>query len=302
MIEQVEGSNLVKLNYKYTTRKGPSISSVLLIFFAVVVVFGAVVVGSFLNNYIDNLQPVDLAVADSEDHTLNTAYWNITEVKQNADTPNTYDLNLESSIGNLRSYTGIRSFGLSNAGNKLATIKGDNFEIIDLAADTVATAPLPFSVGGDKAEVISWSFDDKYFALSTFNLTDNTTHILILSAVGEIHQDIKAQLAYKSFGGENVPYPVYFSPHNYYVLARTFEQDNNVAKVSQKPVTLAIYKVDGRSIWEETVRGSVTDESELIYSWNSTGKQVAYAIVQADKPVNYANKHLFTQLKVDIGD
>ena len=288
------------MKLKYTAHKGPGVNTALLIFLAVTVVFGAVVIGTFLNSYIDNLNPVDLGVADSGDTTLDSAYWQVVSTRQSTETASAYDIDLESSIGNLRTYTGVRSFGLSNDGKRLAAVKEDNFLVIDLAADTTQATSIPYGISGNKAASISWSFDDKYFALGAIKTEDGTQHILVVSAAGEVYQDIQAGLAYKEFSSEKVIYPVYFSPTNYHLLARKYEQDNGAAKVSQMPVTLAIYQVDGRSIWEETIRGSALDSSELIYGWGGSGKQIVYATVAANTPVNFADQHLFTMLNVDL--
>lgn len=255
------------------------------------------VVGILVNSYLDDI----MANPGSNIATpnLDNAYWRVRTVTATPGKTDSYTLELKSSIGNLRTYEGVRAYGISSSGKYLAMTSSRGLEVINLAENTAQMVNTPFDIAGDLGETISWSHNDSYFAVPAFNKEEDAAHLLLFSQNGTTVKDYTPNLAYKREGDNIVMYPVLFSPVETRVLVRSFnDADTSTSVIKDKAVILTVVDLDGKNVWEYDARNS-SNNTEVIYNWSVDGKYAYFAVVPNNTVINYANQNLFTKVLVE---
>lgn len=236
----------------------------------------------------------------SEGANLSNASWKISKI-----TPDgaVYDVELMSSIGNVRTYKALRSFGLSGDGMKFAAISSSGTDIINMSDESRLKFDPPFAFTGDNGDVIGWSADSKFFGMAVFKEeAPQGTHILVYGSDGKIVKDIEASVAYQMINNKPVPFPVKFSPASALMLARTYSTDdltdetaisNEVQKV---PAILRVYDTTGHVVKEIELANSLSESTAVIYQWGERGKTIQYLVQGKDMPVDYSRPGLFTKV------
>lgn len=270
-------------------------SKVLMLAFCLFVVV-VLVVGIFVNSYFDDI--IYTPGGSVATPNLENAAWKVKSVAPA--TADSYTLELKSSIGNLRTYEGVRSYGISATGKFMAMTSNRGLEVVNLADNSAQAINTPFDITGDLGEIISWSYNDDYFAIPVYNVTDSMAHLLIFSQNGTSVKDYDTNIAYKRESEKITMYPALFSPKENYVLVRSFnDTDSSTSIVSNKAVILTAVNIEGKSVWETDARNSSTD-TELIYNWSADGKYVYSAVIANGAVINYANQNLFTKVLFEI--
>lgn len=276
--------------------KEKTYTKVLIVAFCLFVLV-VLVVGIFVNSYLD----VIMAKPGTNVATpnLDTAYWRVRSAALTPGKNDSYELELKSSIGNLRTYEGVRAYGISGTGKYMAITSSRGLEVIDLAENTAQTINTPFDITGDLGEIITWSHNDSYFALPVYNVEDSAGHLLLFSQNGTTVKDFTPNLAYKREGENIVMYPVLFSPVETRILVRSFnDTDNSTSVINNKAAIVNVIDLDGKTVWEYDARGS-SNNTELIYNWSVDGKYVYFAVIPNNTVINYANQNLFTKVLVE---
>ncbi len=240
---------------------------------------------------------------------INQAYWTITKVSPNANGDKVgYTVNVMSSIGNIRTYSNVQSYGLSNDRRHIVLSIASNMDIVNLADDVHTPVTMPFAYSGDLGNVISWSAQDKYFALTVMKNQDtNDTHLLIFTDKGALVKDVTGKFAYGTTAGMNATFPAKFSPTSNLLLARTYKTDDLAIystatkpyTISQLPVYLNIYNLQAESRAEYPIRDADDTGANVIYTWSMDGNYIRYALVKGDKEINYADDYLFKQQQIN---
>lgn len=223
--------------------------------------------------------------------TLADATWMIDQATVSGD--GTFTLRMMSSIGNLRTYTGVRSYGLSNSGRILALSTDATFQLINLADDSATEFLLPFAYSGDYGEAITWSPNDDNFAFVVSNETDSLgATLVIMDADGEVVQEVQDLFASYSINGETKFFPAVFSPTNKLILTRTYEDTS--LPVERDPAVLKVFNLAGSVRKEISLRDGVPTEDQISYMWNAAGDTVLYRIDPLDTSINFAKEFEFT--------
>ncbi len=233
------------------------------------------------------------------DGTLEDATWAVQTVIPSSTGDGTVSLTVVSSIGNIRTYSGVRSYGISNNGQTLAVSTDTNFKFIDLASNSEKALLLPFAYAGDRGEAISWSPTDEEIAIIVTNVTDgNIDLLMIIDRDGEEVARVKDDFAYFMQDGEKVYYPPKFSPTSKLVLTRTFEDEEKAADLD--PANLKIFNILGGLRKEIAVRDGVTKSDQIIYFWNTEGDTVLFSADPIGTEPNYSKEFEFEQSFVDF--
>ncbi len=237
--------------------------------------------------------------------TIDQATWDISLVSPSNGSSTNVDLTLTSSIGNVRHYNGIRSYGLSNNRQKLVISNTNALTLVNLPDDAQAKLTPAFDYSGDEGQAISWTADDNYFALAVYKGQDTTdTHVVVYSATGEVFNDIKGTFASMQIEGNTIMFPVKFAPGRNLFIARVFKTDDKTYYASQSltidqlPIILRVYNLDGNTVKEMSVRDAATDGSQVVYFWDQAGTHLVYQVVPANQQVNYADDAAFTKVGV----
>lgn len=267
-----------------------------------------VIIMAMFSSYIEIIQRKEDTSTNSQPTTLDTAQWQIEKYQPSVEDQNLIDLQIKSSIGNLREYLGIRSFGLSNSRQKIVISNKSGLELIDLTTNTAKTIDSPFTYSGDLGDVISWSVDDKYFAFSVArNANPHDSHVLVFNEDGSLFKDISGNFAYYVRNGQAVMYHTRFSPTSALLLTRSYklsdfgtgELDSTATnKVDLAPVYLHIYTATGEPIKEISVRDFVTISDSVTYLWNNDGESIKYLITQLSEEINFGDNNQFTNISV----
>lgn len=278
------------------TPREKTYSAILVLAFCIFVVV-VLVVGILVNSYLDGFTS-GKGPNGSDLPTLENANWKVRNVSASNGTEGV-KLELKSSVGNLRTYEGVKAYGISSTGKYLALTSSRGLEVVNLAENSTQAINTPFDITGDEGEIISWSFDDGYFAIPVFNNEDDTPHLLVFSRNGTSVEDIGTDLAYKRDGSKITMYPVLFSPQQNQILVRNFDEtDTTVSNTSDKPVLLTVLDLKGKNLWEHEARGTSSD-TEVLYYWSADGKCVFFAVIPDNTVINYANKNLFTKVSFE---
>lgn len=242
--------------------------------------------------------------------TIDQAYWSISKVEPNPSGDKLgYTVTVKSSIGNLRNYSNVQSFGLSNDRRHLVISVASNMDIVNLADDVHTKVNIPFAYSGDLGNVISWAPQDKFAAIAVMKDQNvNDTHVVVFNAQGTIIQDIKGNFTYVNANGINQVYPAKFSPTADLIATRVFKTEDVTIysggsqsySVNQLPAYLAIYNAAGELRTEFPVRDADNANAKVIYIWSMDGNYIKFANIKGDAEVNYADDYLFTQQLVNL--
>jgi hypothetical protein len=256
----------------------------------VVMVLGA----SYLNQ--SNKQPEGATSIDD-------ATWTISRVDPSG---SDFDLTLTSSIGNVRRYNGVRSYGLSNDRKILITSNNTALNIVSLPEDTRTKIAAPFDYAGDVGQAISWTADDKYFAMAVYKGQDvNDTHVVVYTKAGEVFKDVKDTFTTRAVTGGTALYPVKFSSSHNSFIARAYKsEDKDYYKsqnltVDQLPAYLRVYNLEGQVNKELPVRDASTTGTTVVYFWDETGGYVLYRVMANNTEVNYADETQFVKVGIN---
>jgi len=236
---------------------------------------------------------------------ISDATWTISRVDPST-SGTEFDLTLASSIGNVRRYNGVRSYGLSNSRRTLIISNNTALNIVSLPEDTRTKISAPFDYAGDVGQVISWTADDSHFAMPVYKAQDTTdTHVVVYTKEGAVFKDIKDTFTTHSTSAGTALYPVKFSFTSNSFIARAYKaEDKDYYKpqnltVDQLPAFLRVYNLEGKVTKELPVRDASTSNNSVVYFWDQTGKFVVYRVVANDAPVNYADESQFVKVGIN---
>lgn len=253
-----------------------------------------VVAMAFLFSLIYRVQQAQLE-QNTRPGTLETAFWETSTLTPSLENPGHFDLTVISSIGNLRRYPNIRSFGISNGGQKLAISTDQSFSVVDLRDNSSTILDLPFAYVGDSGEALSWSDDDQYIAFTAISEPENPKSQLIIIKVDDASAKVISEnFAYSGDRSNPILYPAKFSPLGKFILTRVFDGDHpQLAETS-----LIMYDTLGNLRKEIIVRAEVPQNDQIVYMWDDTGRYVYYLVTKTNKIVNYANLNQFIKVLV----
>lgn len=218
----------------------------------------------------------------------------------------TYSLALSSNAGNIKTYDGIISFGLSTNRELIALNAGSEIKIIDLNSDQTTLVEIPSQqFTGNISESISWSADDSKFAMGVFIDSDSTKErIWIFNVDGTFAKEIDTNLTAES---NNSIAEVLYSPEGNWIMAKTFKttdaedtkEDGTPYDRSQLPIYLTIYSEDGEMVDEIMARDFDTSNSTIYYQWDyEKPGTINYYIYPVSQAFNPNQDYLFTKVLV----
>ncbi len=272
--------------------------------FLSILILGFFLIGFWAATYFSNQIDTSLKNASA---TITPRYWYIQKVTP--DKNNKFTLAVQSSIGNVRNYENIISYGLSQSGRYLALHNIEGIYIIDLEDESRKTVAAPVDkFFGDIGEVFSWNNDDEYFALPVVVQSPKQhTEVWIYKKDGTLYSTITADIPV-SESGKSIVEPVYFSKKDNILLIRTYKTDDLsfVQDSSKKyslydlPIYLDTYNLEGKMIEEFNVRDYDTTGTNIIYFWNQTADYIEYYIYK-NTPPDITKDYLFTKQVADNG-
>jgi hypothetical protein len=278
----------------------------LLFGFAIVVI---VIITAALATYVWQSDQQEADILNTPQN-IDQAYWSINKVEPNPEGDKVgYTVSVMSSIGNIRRYSNVQSYGLSNDRRYIALSVASNLDIVDLGTDIHTKVNMPFAYSGDFGDVVTWSAQDKYIALAVMkDQNPDDTHLLVFTNKGDLVKDVSGKFTYGMEAGANKVFPARFAPGSELILTRTYKSDDlAVYSASSKPYTveqlpayLSIYNVQGEKRAEYPVRDADNTGTKVIYTWNMDGSAIKYAVVRGNKEINYADNYLFTTQLVNL--
>lgn len=232
-------------------------------------------------------------------NTLEAAGWIISKAEP---TGTTLKITATSSIGNVRTYENVRSFGMSNDGTRLALSTATDLNLIDMPTNTSTKVELPYAYYGDMGEQISWANDDTFFTIAGFKeLTDDEGHILIFTAEGKLAQDIRTQIALTFVDGQKVAAKAKFSPDRKLIVVRTYNLEDHQIEpdvaIANLPAALTVFNLEGQP--HETVYIGETAGKQLIYTWGESSHKLRYLLTDGNNEINYASEQGFTLVGIE---
>jgi hypothetical protein len=232
-----------------------------------------------------------IAQTKNQPNTLASASWEIEKVTT---TGGSFVLELQSSIGNLRRYSGLKSYGLSNDGKTLAVSTDAGIELIDLATEKSTPITLAFAFSGDFGEALSWSHDNQEIAfIASKNLSSSEANLIVINTKGEVISQALSSFSYSVASGSKVFFPAKFSPTNKVILTRTFDNQNNRDELD--PAQLKLFNIAGTIRKEIPLRDAVPKLDQITYTWSRDGERVLYSINPVGSVVDYAKEYSFNQ-------
>ena len=264
-----------------------------------VLIFTAIIVGFFVfTNFKDKVTETLETAKDS----LSSRYWFIEKITPDV-ASNTFALDIKSNIGNVRNYSGILSYGISQTGQLLAIHNNEGVFIINLDDESKRNIKTPQDkFSGDFGEVIDWSKNDEYFAIPVVVQNPTRTEVWVYTTKGELYTSISANIPV-SESGRSVVEPVYFSNRSNILLLRTYKQDDldfiqqGSAPYStySLPIYLNTYSIQGKMIQEFNIRDYDETGSNMIYMWDEDSNYIEYFIYTNIVP-DVTKDYLFTKL------
>jgi hypothetical protein len=230
--------------------------------------------------------------------TLGDATWKIDSVVPSPKQDGTFTLTVQSSIGNIRRYAGVKSYGISNDGLTLALSTDSNFRFVNLPTDEARDITFSFSYGGDIGEAIAWSPEDEEVAMIVSKTSGGNLPVLIVIDVesGAVIAEATDSFYYEEVAGQRRYVPARFSPTAKLILTRTFEDKDKPAGLD--PVNLKVYNLAGKLRKEIPVRDTISKADQITYTWSRDGEKVLFSANSIGTKINYAQEYQFTQVFV----
>lgn len=283
-----------KLEY-YRYNKHEITRSILLsVFILVLIIITFVVTTDFRKEISETLEDAKVA--------LTPRYWFIEKVTPDTTTSN-FTLNMKSNVGNVRTYSEILSYGLSQNGQLLTIHNNEGVFIINLEDESKKNIKTPQDkFSGDVGEVIDWNKDDSYFVLPVLIPEPNRTEVWVYTKDGDLYTTINADIPV-SETGKTIVEPVYFSKKSDILLTRTYKKDDlefiqqgdAPYSIYDLPVYLNTFNLKGDMIQEYEIRDYETEESNVIYFWDENSNYIQYNIYTSKIP-DISKDYLFTKL------
>lgn len=257
------------------------------------VIIATVLTFSINRWYLENMS------TNQETQNLDSASWSVAEASPSGSSDGSFNLVLNSSIGNIRRYSAVRSYGISADGKYLAISNDAGLQVVNLTTDTSQEIQLGFAFSGDSGEAISWSPDGRYMAfIARAENQPEQASLIVVSRQGELMTKSSGFFTYYTQGGRNLYFPARFSPTNNLILTRTFI--NEAAVAAQDPVELKVFNVDGGERKVIYVRDEVPAPDQVVYTWNRAGDSILYRVDSVGTAVDYSKEHSFTRIVIGI--
>src|SRR5690606_621279 len=235
-------------------------------------------------------------------------FWHIDKAEPSESNGGLYKLTLISNAGNLRYYDNVRSYGLSQSREYLTLVSNESITTIKLIDEEQTTAKLPAQkFSSSFGDQVTWNYDNTSFALAVYTEDKtNQTKIWIFDLNGDLIKEIEANLPV-SMDKKTIE-PILFSKGGNFILARTYKaldaeevkEDGSNYKVTELPIYLTVYDLNGDIIKEVMVRdydekGSTT----VFYQWNlRDSTYLEYILHGRNEKIDPYQSYLFTKVKI----
>lgn len=283
-----------KVDYYKYNRQELTKAILLSIFILILIIISFFVFTNFKDEFTKSLETAK--------NQLTGRYWFIESVTPD-ETSSTFSLNMKSSVGNIRNYSGVLSYGLSKNGQLLAIHNNEGVFIVSLEDESKKSIKTPQDkFSGDLGEVINWNRNDSYFAIPVLVPNPSHTEVWVYTDKGELYTSIAVNMPV-SETGKTIVEPAYFSNKTDVLLLRTYKQDDldfiqeGATPYSKYnlPIYLNTYSIQGKMIQEFNIRDYDDQGSNMVYMWDHDSNYIKYVIYTGNVP-DVTKDYLFTKL------
>lgn len=275
----------------------------LLVLIAVLITIGLIYFEVRLREKVQNIEVSSEQTLDNND--TGQRYWLVDSIEPvNA----LYKINLSSNAGNIRTYSDVVSFGLSQDREYIALNLGNEIRIIKLIDETSITAQIPSQMyAGSLGESIAWDRKNEHFAIASYiNSEPKQGIIWIFNLDGSLHKEIKTELAFDAANMFTIQ-PIEFSSTSDLLLARTYKisdsedlkEDGTAYTNFELPIYLTTFDLEGNIKKDLMIRDFSTDKTNVYYKWdNKNIDTISYYIYPISAVFNPSQDYLFTKVRI----